>query len=464
MSYDGASSQGGPLSSSAWSEAMLSTNERPEEDHLHAQHQRTLDPSFILTDALSYTSQTQNEVGQYGSEKDFDTMYGRGAQPYPFSDFSLGGANYGGTHLTGQPDHQDLASVTSELMAPRLVAGTATSSSSTSPPAQGILSLNDNFVLAFQSADEAWSTAYPRAPVDTHDDDVDEVEASAETHVRDIMRAVNTAEYREPQRRQPKKALSKEDSARWEKWQSDNQKDVETILKGNHVHNAKHGMTDVMKGVECRAWLLYGEVVKVHRVGYRLVNGPDPTSKCSVRLRSVIQQLRFYSVVRKDFLQYMKFEIFAASPEAYGVDKVKSCWSNGKRNHRAKRSANEAEDHKPFSGETTGFDDSQSLASSGEQTNTRPHKRARLSENDYSPSAEIPRDTNTIESAATRVTLSRVQGAGCNRSASNGTKGGFSDPRTGTTRPRDQRPGRIPAALNESVTVDAGLPANLPGA
>ena len=366
--------------------------------------------------------------------------------------------------LSGSGQPYNLPSVAAGSISPRLDVETASSSSSTSTPTQGILSLDNNLVLAFQSADEAWSTVYPRAPVDTQEDDVEDVEVHATTHIRDIMQAVNHAKYREPQRQQPKKELSKKDAARWEEWQSKNHKDVFEILNGRNPQNAKHGMTDVIKGVESRAWVLFGEILKVHRDGYRLVNKPDTKSKCSVRLQSVIQQLKHYSMVRKDFLQDMRFDIFATSPEAYAADKVKSCWSNDNRRRNAKRGLGESTDHKPSGGTTTDLKDSLSQVSSDEQKNTRPRKKTKGSEDAHTPSAEMSRDTNTIKSDETRVTLSSVQDGGRNRSETSGAQGGLSDSKTAATGLCGHRTRSTSATLDEDMAVDGGSPATLPGA
>ena len=366
--------------------------------------------------------------------------------------------------LSGSGQPYNLPSVAAGSTSPRLDVNAATSSSSTSTPTQAILSLNNDFVVSFQSADEASPTAYPRAPVDTQEDDVDDVEVHAKTHIRDIMRAINHAEYRVPQRRQPKKELSKEDAARWEEWQSKNHKDVLEILKGKNPQNAKHGMIDVMKGVESRAWILFGEIWKVHRDGYRLTNKPDTTSKCSARLQSMIQQLKHYSMVRKDFLQDMRFEIFATSPESYAADKVKSCWSNDNRRRNGKRGLDEITDHKPSGGTITDLEGSLSQVSSDEQKNTRPRKKTKGSEDAHPPSAEMSRDTNTIESDATRVTLSNLQGSGLNRSESIDVQGGFSDSQTAATGLCGHRTRSTSATIDEDMAVDGGLPATLQGA
>ena len=130
----------------------------------------------------------------------------------------------------------------------------------------------------------------------------------------------------------------------WKRWQEGSLAKVIEVLSIPWVEQV----------VEARAFLLFEEVVKIHRDGYRVMPDiTDQTLKCSQRLDKVYQAIENYTTVRHDIFGDTSFlEKLAASPTNYTKAKEK-WWSN---NYR--RDAKKAKKTKKT--KKTGADDQES--------------------------------------------------------------------------------------------------------
>ena len=94
--------------------------------------------------------------------------------------------------------------------------------------------------------------------------------------------------------------------------------------------------------VECAAWMILDEIIKVHRNGHRLSTmTTDKHSKCSKRIKNALHEIRALAIVRQKLLVGDKTSDFACSPRSYALATQRTHRNNAS---RLPKDAKDAED------------------------------------------------------------------------------------------------------------------------
>jgi hypothetical protein len=170
--------------------------------------------------------------------------------------------------------------------------------------------------LRFQSyaSASAASDRLFRAPIKATDDDVVEVEQNKQRHVRSLLDALKYDSYMPPPyewRGEQNKVvpLTEERKVDWVVWQDRARESCRSWMK----------MPDIDVKLECAAWEIFEEILKVHRTGAKL-SKQTKTKKsmiCSQRVQEAVQTLRDWALVRLNMINNHKIPIFAANPIGY---------------------------------------------------------------------------------------------------------------------------------------------------
>ena len=194
-------------------------------------------------------------------------------------------------------------------------------------------------VLSFNSISDARAYRQRRVPLNIANDDVHEVKANSEGWVRKGMAALLRTDYLAPPNyKKNGKAVTREEKAKWIRWQDDQVAKMRQILEKE----------DVVRDAEALAWDLLEKVINVHELGYfpssTQRHGPDKESKCAKRLQDAIDIIHDYTIVRTGmFLSPKRLEDFVRNPIAFVDSKKTNLWVNDKKAERERiRKAQEA--------------------------------------------------------------------------------------------------------------------------
>lgn len=182
----------------------------------------------------------------------------------------------------------------------------------------------------------------PRIPVGVpEDDDVDEVDADARTWVHRILDAYDAQWRNEVDTSTTSGSTDISEEAKKEEWsrvQREGFEETKSALQ----------QTDGTKLQQSKAWLLFGEVINVHRFGHTVIgkkkiNKVDHDIKCSDRLKTVIALLEDITRVRAHLISTstpMDLGFIAACPTHCRKQRISDIWSNlGKKVRSRKRSS-----------------------------------------------------------------------------------------------------------------------------
>jgi hypothetical protein len=156
-------------------------------------------------------------------------------------------------------------------------------------------------------------------------DDVDEVERDSRAHVSSIVDALKRNDIFLPPPQSKGRstvALTPTQKDNWKRWQDCAQQFVAVKLSQTHADEL----------IELRAWHIIEEMIKIHRIGYRLISQTmDKKSICSERITKALQAIKDYAIVRKKLLEDDRISDFCGSPEQYASTTVVSLWNNRNR-------------------------------------------------------------------------------------------------------------------------------------
>jgi hypothetical protein len=156
-------------------------------------------------------------------------------------------------------------------------------------------------------------------------DDVDEVERDSRAHVSSIVDALKRNDIFLPPPQSKGRstvALTPTQKDNWKRWQDCAQQFVAVNLSQTHADEL----------IELRAWHIIEEMIKIHRIGYRLISQTmDKKSICSERIAKAFQAIKDYAIVRKKLLEDDRISDFCGSPEQYASTTVVSLWNNRNR-------------------------------------------------------------------------------------------------------------------------------------
>jgi hypothetical protein len=145
------------------------------------------------------------------------------------------------------------------------------------------------------------------------DGDVIEVEQNERQHVKSFVKALKHKGFMAaPDTRMVgrgvMKTLNATEKQAWGHWQIGACKSVETRMSQPNA--------DV--NLERRAWEVFDEIVKAHKVGFRLSSlTKDDKSKCSQRIKEALQMIESHAILRQKILDGDKLSDFAVNPEDY---------------------------------------------------------------------------------------------------------------------------------------------------
>jgi hypothetical protein len=203
----------------------------------------------------------------------------------------------------GSPPPDDSAHADAEAIVPR--------ANSALPPA----GLNGLRFDSFEAASAATDLLF-RAPVKIHDptdDDVSEVEQRKRLHVKSLTEALKHHGFMPPPdewrgERNKTAPLTKENKEDFTTWQEDEREKVRAWMK----------MPTIDVKLECVAWEIFEEILKVHRTGAIFSNkSTGRTRKCSERVQEAVETLRDWANVRLKAIKFDKIPNFAANPQGY---------------------------------------------------------------------------------------------------------------------------------------------------
>jgi hypothetical protein len=154
-----------------------------------------------------------------------------------------------------------------------------------------------------------------RAPVNaTDDDDVVEVELNKKRHVRSLIDALRCdsympAPYEWRGDKNQMVSLTEERKDDWVVWQDRALNSCRSWMK----------MPGIDVKLECVAWEIFEEILKVHRTGAKLskLTKARKSGKCSQRVQEAVQALRDWALVRLNMINNHKIPNFAANPKGY---------------------------------------------------------------------------------------------------------------------------------------------------
>jgi hypothetical protein len=156
-------------------------------------------------------------------------------------------------------------------------------------------------------------------------DDVDDVERDSRAHVSSLVDALKRNDIFLPPPQSKGRstvALTPTQKDNWKRWQESAQQFVAINLSQPHADEL----------IELRAWDIVEEMIKIHRIGYRLTSQTtDKKSICSERIGKALQAIKDYAIVRKKLLEDDRISDFCGGPEQYASTTVVSLWNNRNR-------------------------------------------------------------------------------------------------------------------------------------
>jgi hypothetical protein len=193
--------------------------------------------------------------------------------------------------------------------------------------------------LQFTSYADAFAKVDPmfrdRVKVKPTDDDIVEVEQNAGHYVKLLVDALSCEEYMDAEDFRTtmtgvKKPSTAADVQAWDDWQDDTLEVVDGHFK----------MPNIEARVECIAWAIYEEILKVHRVGFRFTTlTADRKSKCSQRVMLAARAIRSTATARQKILEGCDLSDLAAGPTAYASSTARNRRNNKERKDKAQANA-----------------------------------------------------------------------------------------------------------------------------
>jgi hypothetical protein len=181
-----------------------------------------------------------------------------------------------------------------------------------------------------------------RAPVKAADDDIVEVEQSKTHHVKSLMDALKHDGFMPPPdewlgEKNKVKALDETQKDDWRRWQEGALKSIRAYLK----------MPNIGVKLECTAWEIFEEILKVHRTGSKYAKQAKGSTsrKCSQRVQDAIAVMQKFAIVRLKLLNGDKIPNFSGNPEGYAKVTYRSCRNNcGRRKKNDQQTADDGAD------------------------------------------------------------------------------------------------------------------------
>jgi hypothetical protein len=166
--------------------------------------------------------------------------------------------------------------------------------------------------LRFESYEAAFSTVDPmfRDPITIKDDDVLEVVQHKRTHVKSLVDAMrhggfmSATDYKNTELGRNQTV----DPQAFDYWQNGASEIVEAHLT----------MPRVGEKIECVAWEVFEEIVRVHRTGFRFTKEKaDVMAKCSKRIEDAVGVIRGFALIRQKLLERGNINDLATNPKAF---------------------------------------------------------------------------------------------------------------------------------------------------
>jgi hypothetical protein len=180
--------------------------------------------------------------------------------------------------------------------------------------------------LRFDSYAAAFATVDPmfRDLITIKDDDVLEVMQNKRKHVRSLVDAMrhsglmSAADYKNTEQGRNQTV----DSQAFEYWQNG----------ASEIVKAHLTMPRVDEKIECVAWELFEEIVRVHRTGFHFTKETaDTRTKCSKRIEDTVGVIKSFALVRQKLLERGNINDLAANPMAFASAIAQYHRSNSKR-------------------------------------------------------------------------------------------------------------------------------------
>lgn len=226
---------------------------------------------------------------------------------------------------------------------------------------------NGDFALSFSNSDEARAHLHRRVELTVPGDDVDHVRNNQEYYVREIIRAIERTAYTGPPAQMKKgRSLANDEKEAWKNWQE--------AAAEKAAQSLEFADNDEL---EARAWLIVGEMLRVHDCGYRLsTKAANDQLKCTQRLDQAIAVTKDYAIIRSDILSHLKIEEFCANPEGFIQSKIDNLWVNF--NKKKRNAINQQKNQASPDAESDELADQQSVAGKvkGKSTATPVFSRA----------------------------------------------------------------------------------------
>jgi hypothetical protein len=180
--------------------------------------------------------------------------------------------------------------------------------------------------LRFDSYEAAFATVDPmfRDPITIKDDDVLEVVQNKRKHVKSLVDAMrhtglmSAADYKNTE--QGRNQIV--DSQAFDYWQNG----------ASEIVKAHLTMPRVDEKIECAAWEVFEEIVRVHRTGFRFTKETaDIKTKCSKRIEDTIVVIKRFALVRQKLLERGNINDLATNPMAFASAIAQYHRNNSKR-------------------------------------------------------------------------------------------------------------------------------------
>jgi hypothetical protein len=281
-----------------FNDPSLNHSETPHSNHAYTNYQIESASFLFDTSASTKTNQDQSEQRQpirnslAVSTPDADHAHAQGSAIIAAT--------------PGSPPADDSAHADAEAIVPR---------ANIALPPPGLNGLRFD---SFQAASAATDLLF-RAPVkipasaSPTDDDVSEVEQRKRLHVKSLIEALKHDGFMpapdEWRGKLNKTApLTEKDKEDFVTWQECEREKVRAWMK----------MPTIDVKLECVAWEIFEEILKVHRTGAILSNKSTGKSRyCSQRVQEAVETLRDWANVRLKAINFDKIPNFAANPQGY---------------------------------------------------------------------------------------------------------------------------------------------------
>lgn len=108
----------------------------------------------------------------------------------------------------------------------------------------------------------------------------------------------------------------------WTNWQNR----ARVVVDGHFT------MPNIDEKVECIAWEIFEEIIRIHRTGFRFTKQTaDRKTKCSQRIEHVIQQVKDFTIIRQRLSEGGNICDLATSPRAFAETTARILRKNSKR-------------------------------------------------------------------------------------------------------------------------------------